>query len=226
MKKIGLVLAGGGGKGSYQIGVWKALKEFEVDKSISAIAATSIGVLNSILILEDDLQKAEQIWKDISPSQILTLHKSVDIMKNLVSLIKSISPLSEEKISDSLKLGLFSREGLLNILHNNIDLSIVNKSTIPCYATCFNTSNNKAEYFLMNNYSTEEIHSILLATSAIPRLFQAVKIGSDLYYDGFLADNLPVKPLYDSGCDLIFVVHLGRTDVIDHSEFPGTKSWR
>ena len=34
MKKLGLVLGGGGGLGSYQIGVWKALREYEIDKII------------------------------------------------------------------------------------------------------------------------------------------------------------------------------------------------
>ena len=46
MKKLGLVLGGGGGLGSYQIGVWKALREYEVDKMIKAISGTSVGVLN------------------------------------------------------------------------------------------------------------------------------------------------------------------------------------
>ncbi|WP_248892748.1 patatin-like phospholipase family protein [Bacillus methanolicus] len=38
MKRIGLVLAGGGGKGAYQIGVWKALREFGIEQNIKAIA--------------------------------------------------------------------------------------------------------------------------------------------------------------------------------------------
>lgn len=29
--KIDIVFAGGGGKGAYQIGVWKAIKEYELD---------------------------------------------------------------------------------------------------------------------------------------------------------------------------------------------------
>ena len=37
-KKIGLVFAGGGGKGAYHIGVWKALREYGIDKNITAVA--------------------------------------------------------------------------------------------------------------------------------------------------------------------------------------------
>ena len=33
--KIGLVLAGGGGKGAYELGVWKALDELKLTKYIT-----------------------------------------------------------------------------------------------------------------------------------------------------------------------------------------------
>lgn len=48
--KIGLVLAGGGGKGGYQIGVWKYLKEIGLEKNISVISGTSVGGLNAVLM--------------------------------------------------------------------------------------------------------------------------------------------------------------------------------
>ena len=40
-KDYALVLAGGGTKGAYQVGVWKALKELNIN--VKAIAGTSIG---------------------------------------------------------------------------------------------------------------------------------------------------------------------------------------
>ena len=47
-QKYGLVLAGGGGKGGYEIGVWKALKESKT-LSIGAVSGTSVGALNAAL---------------------------------------------------------------------------------------------------------------------------------------------------------------------------------
>ncbi len=40
MKNIGLVFSGGGGKGAYEVGVWKALREFGVDKYINVVSGT------------------------------------------------------------------------------------------------------------------------------------------------------------------------------------------
>ena len=53
-KEYGLVLSGGGTRGAFQVGVWKALTELGI--KIKAIAGASIGSLNGALILQDVLQ--------------------------------------------------------------------------------------------------------------------------------------------------------------------------
>ena len=68
-KEYGLVLDGGGARGAYQIGAWKALKEAGI--RINAVAGTSVGALNGALICMDDVEKAEQIWRDIAFSQVM-----------------------------------------------------------------------------------------------------------------------------------------------------------
>ena len=47
-KEYGLVFDGGGARGAYQIGAWKALKEAGI--RIHAVAGTSVGALNGALI--------------------------------------------------------------------------------------------------------------------------------------------------------------------------------
>ena len=56
MKKYGLVLAGGGGKGAYQIGAWKAMREMGIE--FESIAGVSIGGINGAFIAADDYDKA------------------------------------------------------------------------------------------------------------------------------------------------------------------------
>ena len=52
MSHYGLVLAGGGGKGAYQMGAWKALREMNI--TFDAIAGVSIGSINGALIAQGD----------------------------------------------------------------------------------------------------------------------------------------------------------------------------
>lgn len=68
-KEYGLVLDGGGARGAYQIGAWKALREAGV--KINAVAGTSVGALNGALICMGDVEKAEQIWRDITYSRVM-----------------------------------------------------------------------------------------------------------------------------------------------------------
>ena len=86
-QKIGLVLGGGGGKGAYQIGVWKALREYKVDKYITYVSGTSIGSLNSLLFLGGDLDKAIHVWSNITRETALTKKsvKEIFFKKSLYS---------------------------------------------------------------------------------------------------------------------------------------------
>ena len=61
--KRALVLSGGGGRGAYQIGVWKALRELNIDFDI--VAGTSVGSLNGALIVQDSYKLAESLWQNI-----------------------------------------------------------------------------------------------------------------------------------------------------------------
>ena len=78
-KDYGLVLEGGGAKGSYQIGAWKALREAGI--SIKGISGASVGALNGALICMDDLETAEYIWENISYSRVMDIDDS--IMENM-----------------------------------------------------------------------------------------------------------------------------------------------
>ena len=59
-----LVLSGGGSKGSYQVGVWKALRELNIKFDI--VTGTSVGALNGAMIVQNDYRKAVSIWKKIN----------------------------------------------------------------------------------------------------------------------------------------------------------------
>ena len=70
--KLGLVFSGGGAKGAYQIGVWKALKELGIDKQVKAISGTSVGALNAALFCQGNYEAAEELWLGLTKSKILT----------------------------------------------------------------------------------------------------------------------------------------------------------
>ena len=68
MTKLGLVLSGGGAKGAYQIGAYRALRK--LGKNPEIITGTSVGAINGLLIVQGDLYKAVKLWKNMSFSKI------------------------------------------------------------------------------------------------------------------------------------------------------------
>lgn len=66
-----LVLAGGGAKGAYQVGVWKAMTELGISKDVQVISGTSVGGINAALFASvRDPRQIELLW----------LHSMGDVM--------------------------------------------------------------------------------------------------------------------------------------------------
>jgi len=63
-RKLGIALAGGGGKGAYQVGVLRALRAAGVRPDV--IAGTSVGALNATLLCLDELASQARL-REASP---------------------------------------------------------------------------------------------------------------------------------------------------------------
>lgn len=238
MNGIGLVLAGGGGKGAYQIGVWKYLREAGLDKNICAASGTSVGALNAALFATGDLERAETIWRNMKPELILSpdTYSADDVKQWLTEA--GIEPASEKRklpsasamapaIADKIgQSAPFSREGLLHLMREGVDFSAIRNAAIPCFATCLTVPDFEIRRFDLRDYPDADAQTILLASSAIPVVFDNVPFRGDTYCDGgvpFLGDNIPIAPVYELGVQYIIVVHLTRDVLINHAKYPASK---
>ena len=116
------------------------------------------------------------------------------------------------KINKSSMFGIFSREGLIEVIDKYIDLNLLSNYHFNIYASC--TEYNapffiKPKYFKLNGNSNDRIKKILLATSALIAVFPTEKIDDKFYLDGCYTDDCPIEPLYRyENCTDIIVVHL------------------
>jgi len=126
---IGLVLSGGMAKGAYQIGVLRALNNFIPSNEVKYISCASIGVLNGYAYATDNLDQAEQMWKNLCTDDTRFLISQILRSSMLQQNIKSIYH-SEKKITPTFYCAL------LDYIHRNIvykDLSTVDHEQIPLY---------------------------------------------------------------------------------------------
>lgn len=239
-----MVFAGGGGKGSYEIGVWKYLHETGLDSYVRAVSGTSVGALNAALFVGSSYELAEKLWLNINQEKILTPREvsAEDVSKwlianglNLVTpLIMGVSKLASGVIIGTEKIvqmiltktrgnHLFSRDGLKEMIYDGLNFDYLRNSEIPCFVTCVRCPGFETERFKLNDYSDADIVTLLLASSAIPFIFPNEEFQGDKYCDGGLRDNVPINPVYDTGVENIIVVHLDRDTIIDREQFQNAK---
>ena len=122
-KEYGLVFDGGGARGAYQIGAWKALVEAGV--KINAVAGTSVGALNGALVCMGDVEKAEDIWSKMTFSTVMDVDD--EWMERLFHKQTTIKEFLNEGWK-RLKDGGIDITPLRNLIHEVIDEDAIRKS--------------------------------------------------------------------------------------------------
>lgn len=198
---IGLVLDGGGARGPFQIGVDFALMKFGLHSHIKGIAGASVGGFMAVIHAMDDPKKGYALWSQIDNKIILPFKKEK---------LKTV----KDAVLD--KKGMFSRDGLVDILNSNVDLGYLMRNTkYPVYLSLAKevkdgkgrTVSYEAEYKKINGLPSKDILTLLLATSAIPYVFDPVGYEGHTYVDPMKADNEPFEPLIRNveGLDMLFI---------------------
>lgn len=231
---IGLVLAGGGAKGAYEAGVFKALWDLDIIRRITVVSGTSIGTINGLMLSMNDGKVMDESWSNISYSRFINNeNKTRDI--NIKNLIRRDSNVDKEKrLSDIFKrndIGLLSQSGIKSFIQDYIDFNIIRASKKTLYACAYNIDLEKPEYFKLNDYDDKKALDICMASCAVPFLFKPIIINNYRYADGGInnpqyryqnADNVPIFPLKDYNCDIIIVVHLSYKQSINRKGFENT----
>ena len=224
--RIGLVFAGGGAKGAYQVGVWKALRCFGIEPYIKGVSGTSVGAFNACLFATGNLDAGYRLWETVTKKDILFFNSQqlYDLAKkirnelpNLLSTTRRGTPLFLRE-----QIGVFSRERTQQMIKDALSDPVLEESTIDCYATCYCCEDKRAQSFKLNHLDKRKATKILTATSAIPLVFREEELEGKHYYDGGMDDNVPVRPLYEQGIRKFIIVYLAQRDYVDKSQFPSS----
>ena len=204
-KEYGIVLEGGGARGAYQVGAWKALKEAGI--SIKGISGASVGALNGALMCMDDLEKAEYIWENITYSKVMDVEDS--IMEKLISFHLTTDDLQEIL---SIMRKVFSDRGmditpLRNLITDTVDEERIRQSSRDLFVVTYSLSDRKKLLVDVKSLPDGEIGNMLLA-SAYFLAFKNEKLGGKRYVDGGSVDNVPIEPLLNEGYKDIIVLRI------------------
>ena len=202
-KEYGIVLEGGGARGAYQIGAWKALKEAGI--KIKGIAGTSVGALNGALMCMDDYENAENVWKDISYSKVMDVDDALmsQLFRGSISMSEAF-----EILFQTMKDGGVDATPLKELIRRYVDAEKIQASPIEFYVLTFCVDELKELDVDVHQISPEEIPSLLLASAYIFPLFKNEKLQGKTFIDGGVINNVPLGSLVNRGYRDIIMVRI------------------
>ncbi len=201
-KEYGLVFDGGGARGAYQIGAWKALREAGV--KLNAVAGTSVGALNGALVCMGDMEKAEDIWSKMTFSSVMDVDD--EWMERLFRKETTIREFLNEGWS-RLKDGGIDITPLKELIHAVIDEEKIRNSSIEFCLLTFSVSDFKELDLSVEDIPEGLLEEFLLASAYLIG-FKNERLHGKKYIDGGVINNVPLSSLVKRGYENIIEVRI------------------
>jgi len=195
-KEYGLVLEGGGARGAYQIGAWRALIEAGIQ--IKGVSGTSVGALNGALVCMGDLEKAEEVWENISYSQVMSVED-----KFMEGIIKRDFKLmgQAEVIKNSLRYlsnGGIDVTPLRELIAGHIDEDKIRYGGVEFFFQVFSVTGLRELDVEAREVPDGQLADMVLASAYFP-VFKKEKINGSRLIDAGMFNNVPVDSLVNRG---------------------------
>ena len=217
--KVALVLSGGGVKGYAHLGVLRVLERENI--KIDYITGTSIGALiGTLYSIGYSVDEIEKFLDDVNVSSFLeTVTDNTNLsLEKKESLKKYSAYLSfDNELNFSFPKGLKGTGEEYLILKKMLGkyeyMDSFDNFPIPLriVATNLNTGETKA-------FSKGDVAKVLIASMAIPSIFEPMKIDGEIYVDGLVTRNLPVEEAYEMGADIVIASDIG-APVIEKDDY-------
>lgn len=194
-KMRAIVLSGGGGKGAYQAGVYKAIKKLGIEYDI--VTGTSIGALNGFLMVQDDLFKCLWLWKHINYNKIFEDFNDVVDEKTLKNKYfeKIINGGIDTKRIDKLVSRIYNPKRLYN---SSIDYGVV----------AFDLAKLKPIIALKKEMDASTLKKYIIASATCFPVFKPQKYEKEVLVDGGYYDTTPINLAIDLGATEVVAVEL------------------
>lgn len=211
--KRAFVLAGGGSKGAYEIGFYKAIQELGIQPDI--VTGTSIGALIGCMIAQNDYEEAVRLWENMDITQVM--NNGISVSMNIDSLVTQrnrVVPFFKQFIHDKgaditpLKEMIIRLSDQERLLASPIDFGLV---TVE-YPSL------KPVQITKHEMAPDTLKDYLIASASCYPAFPAHVMDGKEYVDGGYYDNLPVRLAMKMGADELVLVDLNHKKII-HEEY-------
>lgn len=190
-----LVLGGGGAKGSYEVGVWKALNKLNMKFDI--VTGVSIGSINGAFYAANEYKKCLKMWRTITTNDLFDVAIGSKLSKeDLQSLVKQMST------------GGISFANAEKFLKKNINEEKVRKSKINYGLVTVSLTNKKPRFLTKEQIPYGKLVDYICASSICYPFVHTQDINDESFIDGGFYDGIPINLAIDMGATEIVAVDL------------------
>lgn len=191
----GLVLAGGGARGSYQVGVWRALMELDWHPQI--ITGTSVGSLNGAMFALDLYETARDMWLSIRSQDVMELPREEAGLSELHQFL-------HEVVRD----GGMDVSPLEEIVDRVLDEEALRSGPVQLGLVTVEQKGLKPRELTLAEIPEGKVKDYLLASAACFPALRARSIDGIKYLDGGYGDNMPTALAARMGAEELVCVDL------------------
>jgi len=202
----GLVFGGGGAKGAYQLGAWKALEKMKIQ--IGAVVGASIGSINGALFAQGDLHTAQQAWSKLNLRDVVVLEDDLHYPDNLFD-VRNIN----QVLRSIFRQRGLDMEPIRENLKKYIDEDAVRRSPVDMGVISYDITSRKPVEIFKNDMPEGTLYDYLMASACFP-VFKSVEIDGQKFVDGGVYNNLPADMLANRGYKHIIIVDIGGMGMI------------
>lgn len=198
-----VALAGGGARGAFEVGVWKALRELNFEFSI--VTGVSVGALNAGIMAMGDYETAVNVWENISTEMILDIDnycKDAPVYKTINNLLRS-----------AMKKGKISYKGLEQILQKYLCEDRIRSSDVDMGLITVKFPDFKPVMLYKKDIEEGKLIDYMLASASFYPIMASYKIGNETYIDGGYYNNIPIDMAIERGADRVVAVNLDAVGV-------------
>ena len=195
-KSTAVVLSGGGAKGAFQAGVLEVLNdqgyEFEI------VSGVSVGTLNGAMLATGQLSTLIKVWENLTPEQVLREQSLFAIARKFLSYKigfgkPPVSKFNNYPLQQLIRKYLLGKEvsvpfhfGFVKLDSGEYIQAVVRRD---------------------NDHKIDEMDlSRILASTAIPVIFNPVIQGDSIWVDGGLRNISPIKEVLPFNPDRVVII--------------------
>jgi NTE family protein len=191
-EEVAFVLGGGGRLGAAEVGMLEALAEAGVQPDL--VVGTSIGAINGAAFAAEPtaegVRRLGELWAAVEHTGVFG-GRMIDRLRHMART----------------RTSLHSNEALRHLLERSLPVHRFDQLAVrfECVAACIETAHETW-------FADGDLVTAVMASSAVPGLLPAVRIGERHYLDGGIVESIPVHRAIERGARTIYVLQVGRIE--------------